>query len=278
MVILTPTRFSLLLVFAIGLSSVRSEADDAQTEFDRVVQPFLKQHCDRCHGEMKHEAEFRLDTLSRDLASGPSGQKWAEVIERISSAQMPPDKEPQPTAEEGAKVVEWLAAKLKEGETTRLAQREKVTLHKLTREEYAYTIHDLLGVRFDPGGLAEAEAWHGLERIGSVLSLSPSHVEKYLAAAEAVLTETLPAKQPVAFSQRKDAIDLRCGSNRTRLIRQLNRATGSYRSEFDLPQRARMLTSPTPPANAGVSQSESLESHGDHWPTNAQKPGWYLCR
>ena len=51
--------------------------------------------------------------------------------------------EKQPTAEESAKVVEWIAGKLKEGELARLAKREKVSFHKLTREEYANTIRDL---------------------------------------------------------------------------------------------------------------------------------------
>ena len=111
---------------------------------------------------------------------------------------MPPPDEPQPTAEDGAKVVEWLNARLKEGETARLAKRERVTFHKLTREEYANTIHDLLGVHYDatdPTGLPEDPNWHGFERIGSVLSLSPAHVEKYFAAAEASLAEAFPEKR-----------------------------------------------------------------------------------
>ncbi|WP_425618279.1 DUF1592 domain-containing protein [Anatilimnocola sp. NA78] len=198
-------------------------ASPAEAEFERVVQPFLKQHCDRCHSEKVHEGEFRLDTLARDVANGPSGMKWAEVLERISSAQMPPEDEPRPKTEEATKIVEWLAAKLKEGETTRLAKRERVTFNKLTRQEYANTVRDLLGVGFDPtdpSGLAEDEAWHGFARIGSVLSLSPSHVEKYFGAAEAILTEAFPEKPPVKFLKRKDAIDLRGGPNREELTAQ----------------------------------------------------------
>jgi hypothetical protein len=201
-------------------SSPAAAETPAEIEFHKVVQPFLRQHCDRCHSEQVHEGEFRLDTLSRDVANGPSGLKWAEVLERISSAQMPPETEPQPKTEEAAKIVEWLAAKLKEGEAQRLAKRERVTFNKLTRAEYAHTIRDLLGVHFDatdPSGLAEDETWHGFERIGSVLSLSPSHVEKYFTAAESILNEALPDKPPVKFLKRKDALDLRGGPNREEL-------------------------------------------------------------
>ena len=116
-----------------------------------------------------------------------------------------------------------LAGKLHEGEAARLARREPVSFHKLTREEYANTIHDLLGVTFDatdPAGLPEDPEWHGFERIGSVLSVSPSHVEKYLAAAEAVLAEAFPEKEPAKFVRRKDAIDLRGGPDRAVLTAQ----------------------------------------------------------
>ena len=63
--------------------------------------------------------------------------------------------------EDATRVAEWIAQQLKEGEATRLAKRERVTFHKLTREEYANTIRDLLGVRFDandPTGLRRVPA------------------------------------------------------------------------------------------------------------------------
>ena len=56
-------------------------------------------------------------------------------------------------------------------------------------------MRDLLGVHFDatdPGAFLEDPEWHGFERIGSVLTLSPSNVEKYLAAAETILAEAYP--------------------------------------------------------------------------------------
>ncbi|HEY5312495.1 MAG TPA: DUF1592 domain-containing protein, partial [Pirellulales bacterium] len=44
-------------------------------------------------------------------------------------------------------------------------------------------------------GLPEDPDWRGFQRIGSVLTLSPAHVEKYLAAAELVLGEALGLDQ-----------------------------------------------------------------------------------
>jgi mono/diheme cytochrome c family protein len=185
---------------------------DVPAGFDAVAQPFLAEHCFRCHGEKKQKGDLRLDTLSRDFANPLSASHWGDVLERISAAEMPPEDEPQPKAADAARMAEWIAQQLKEGEAARLARRERVTFHKLTREEYANTVRDLLGVNFDaadPTGLPEDPNWQGFERIGSVLSLSPSHVEKCFAAAEAVLNEALPAVAPKQISKRKDPFDLR---------------------------------------------------------------------
>ncbi|HUR44898.1 MAG TPA: DUF1592 domain-containing protein [Candidatus Saccharimonadales bacterium] len=178
----------------------------------KEVQAFLGEHCVRCHGEKKQKGNLRLDTLPRDFSGALSATHWADAMERISSGEMPPEDEPKPKAEEAARIAEWIAGQLKEGEAARLAKRERVTFHKLTREEYANTVYDLLGVHFDaadPTGLPEDPNWHGFERIGSVLSLSPSHVEKHFAAAEAVVNEALPAAPPKKLFKHRGPFELR---------------------------------------------------------------------
>jgi len=178
-------------------SSIPNSAD-----FDKIIAPFFKQHCTRCHGEKKQKGDLRLDTLGRDFATPKFALHWADIMDRISAAEMPPEDEEQPKAEDAARIVEWIAAQLNEAEAARQAKAERVTFHKLSREEYTNTIRDLLGVTYDstdPTGLPEDPDWTGFERIGSVLTISAAHVEKYMAAAETVLTEALalgPQKDP----------------------------------------------------------------------------------
>lgn len=217
-------------LLALGAAlSVGAAAPAASSDFDKAVAPFLAEHCHRCHDEKKHKGEFRVDNLSRDFLAGTSANKWAEVLDRVSSGEMPPKGEKKPTAAEAAHVAEWLAARLKEGEAARLAKRERVSFHKLTREEYAHTVRDLLGVEFDyadPTGLSEDDAWNGFERIGSVMSLAPSHVEKYLAAADMVLAEAFPdspdpkarkAAPKPGLNRYLRGIDLRTPSNQAEI-------------------------------------------------------------
>ncbi|MDB6136064.1 MAG: hypothetical protein JWM59_4307 [Verrucomicrobiales bacterium] len=188
------------------------EQPGTPVDFDVALMPFLEANCIRCHGGTKQKGDFRIDTLTRDFASPLAAAKWGDVRERMSSGEMPPENETQPEPEEAARVTAWITARLKEGEAARMAARERITLHKLTRGEYAFTIRDLLGVTFDaadPKGLPEDPDWQGFERIGSVLTLSPAHVEKYWAAAEAVLDEAMPAAAPKTKHDRRDVWDLR---------------------------------------------------------------------
>ena len=180
----------------------------------RAAEPFeafCEKHCLRCHGPEDEEGEFRIDRLSRDFKAGADTHLWAEVLERVNSGEMPPAKEPRPTQDEIAAFVTGLDALLKEGRAARMAARTPVTHYRLSRKEYQNTVYDLLGVRYDPakpGELNEDTLWHGYERIGSELSLSPSHVERYYRAAEIVLGRALPAESVEPRKIRKTAVDL----------------------------------------------------------------------
>jgi hypothetical protein len=180
----------------------------ASSEFDTSLLPYLKEHCDRCHNSEKHEGDFRLDILSKKVGTENNPQ-WLEVMDRINSGEMPPkEAASRPDARESARVVEWIAERMREGEAARMAFRARVTYNRLTRDEYVHTIRDLIGVQYeakDPGNLLEDPEWQGFERLGSVLTLSPSNIEKYLAAAETILSEAYPEPPPAMRSGQKPA-------------------------------------------------------------------------
>ncbi len=174
----------------------------------------LQKYCVSCHGPKKSKGDLRLDQLSRDFKSGVDGQIWAEVVEKINAGEMPPEDEPQPTTEEIGKVIAELDQRIREGRAARMAARPAVAHYRLSRKEYQNTVYDLLGVRYDPtkpGELNEDTLWHGYERIGSQLSLSPSHVNRYYRAAEIVLDRAFPKKAAEARKMRKTAAELRYG-------------------------------------------------------------------
>ena len=178
---------------------------------------FLKKHCVRCHGSQKEEGDIRIDRLSRDFKAGVDTHHWAEALDKVNSGEMPPEDEPQPTQDEIAEFVTNLSSRLKEGRAARMAARPAVAHYRLSRKEYQNTVYDLLGVRYDPakpGELNEDTLWHGYERIGSQLSLSPSHVDRYYRAAGIVLDRAFPTTSSEARKVRKTAAELRYGGGK----------------------------------------------------------------
>ncbi|MEZ5939793.1 MAG: DUF1592 domain-containing protein [Planctomycetaceae bacterium] len=195
--------WGVILAFACGLSSLSAA---------EPFEGFLTKHCVRCHGPDKMERDLWIDQLSRDFKSGGDVHLWGEIMERINSGEMPPKDEPQPTEDEIATVVGQLNTRLREGRAARMAARPPVAHYRLSRKEYQNTVYDLLGVRYDPTKPGELNAdtlWQGYERIGSQLSLSPSHVERYYQAAETVLVRAFPPTPVEARKVRMTAADLR---------------------------------------------------------------------
>src|SRR5436190_1921986 len=83
---------------------------------DPKVRAYLDTHCVSCHGKDVAKSDFRVDTLSPKVGVENTPQ-WLEVIERINSGEMPPKTaKSRPTADESGRVVEWLSARMKEGE------------------------------------------------------------------------------------------------------------------------------------------------------------------
>ena len=218
--ILTAIMFRVrdLLRSSLVLCVILSVADAGAVCGAEPFEAFLEKHCVRCHGPQKEEGDIRIDRLSRDFKAGLDSHHWAEAIDKVNSGEMPPKTEPQPTQDELSAFVTNLDARLKEGRAARMAARPAVAHYRLSRKEYQNTVYDLLGVRYDPakpGELNEDTLWHGFERIGSQLSLSPSHVDRYYRAADIVLDRAFPATSAEARKVNKTAAELRYGGGKS---------------------------------------------------------------
>ena len=216
---LTTTMFHIrgLLRSSLVLSTILSLCFGGAVCGAEPFEAFLEKHCVRCHGPQKEEGDIRIDRLSRDFKAGLDSHHWAEAIDKVNSGEMPPKTEPQPTQDELSAFVTKLDSLLNEGRAARMAARPAVSHYRLSRKEYQNTVHDLLGVRYDPakpGELNEDTLWHGYERIGAQLSLSPSHVDRYYRAADIVLDRAFPATSSEARKVRMTAAELRYGGGK----------------------------------------------------------------
>jgi hypothetical protein len=157
-------------------------AADRQAFDQHAAWQTWKLYCDTCHFGPKARAGVNLESL--DLANlDSSGALWEKVLRKLRSREMPPPGAPRPDAATYETLVKAI-----EGERDRLADARpnpgRPTLHRLNRAEYANAIRDLLALDIDVADLLPADdSGYGFDNIGDVLTVSPSLLEKYLAAA-----------------------------------------------------------------------------------------------
>lgn len=147
---------------------------------------FLQQHCLRCHGPAKSSGQFRLDQLGTDLSNPETYAAWEQVISRVRAAEMPPEKEPRPAAEQRDEFLSVVTARL-EAESSR-EKRGRVILRRLNRVEYENTLNDLFAVRVSVRDMLPEDAvQQGFDNVGGALNVSPVFIERCLDAIDAVL-------------------------------------------------------------------------------------------
>lgn len=191
-VIAMPSGSGLLLVLLTAAwgAGAENEAPD-QAGRDRIVAPFFQRYCDKCHTGEKSESEFRLDStkLLTDFGDAATRARWREIVNVLNSHEMPPEKETQPSAEEVASVVDWITEQTVRAEY--IKRERSVVLRRLNRAEYSNTIRDLIGVDYDAAGFPQDPPAGGFDNNGAALTVSPFHMEMYLAAAQQILDRAL---------------------------------------------------------------------------------------
>ncbi|MFN4260264.1 MAG: DUF1588 domain-containing protein [Gemmataceae bacterium] len=90
-----------------------ASAAESKTEYDRMVTPFLTQHCLSCHNAKRSEGDLDLTALDPDMKASTSGARWAMVVEQLSQGKMPPPERSRPPAESVAAVIRWAQAEAK---------------------------------------------------------------------------------------------------------------------------------------------------------------------
>ena len=81
-------------------------------DFKSGIQPFLEQHCVKCHGEKKKKAKFFLHDIDGVITNGKDVVRWEKILEMVSLQDMPPEDEDQPSKTERSKVLGWITAEL----------------------------------------------------------------------------------------------------------------------------------------------------------------------
>ncbi len=163
-----------------------------QAAFEKTVRPFLERHCFFCHNSKLTSGKLNLEALASPPAALAERDAWEKVFEKLRDGQMPPPGRPVPPMGEKQVIMRWAEARVALMNRYRKPDPGRVTARRLNRAEYNNTIRDLLGVSLRPAAdFPTDDSGYGFDNIGDVLSLSPSLMEKYLAAASRIAAEAI---------------------------------------------------------------------------------------
>ncbi len=211
-----------LLAFAVSSPA-------AAPDFKGTAVSFMKKHCFECHGEKSTKADLDL-TKYKDEANILKEHKfWKSVLHQVNTGEMPPKKKPQPTPQELTAFNNAIENAFTVAEKNAKPDPGRVTIRRLNRTEYNNTVRDLVSVDYNAAEDFPADdIGHGFDNIGDVLSISPVHLERYLAAAESVALRAIVLKPEKAPARTQSSKYLSPGGNFTARFRPLEKVDKLY--------------------------------------------------
>jgi hypothetical protein len=171
----------------------------AESSYTKDAKPFIDTYCVSCHSPEKKKADLDLTVFKDDDTASRATKLWRNVIDQVHGHLMPPENaKKQPSAAERDAVI---AALKNLKRYSGPPDPGRVTIRRLNRTEYDFTIRDLIGLdlRTARSSFPSDDVGEGFDNIGDVLSLPPLLLEKYLDAATAVLDKAIVA-QPLYVS------------------------------------------------------------------------------
>jgi hypothetical protein len=186
-------RFTAGWAAALLFPALLPAAQPSLEVFKRDVQPILEKYCYDCHGNGIEKGGVNLDSFDTPAALADH-KLWERALRNVRSGIMPPaDELPLPAAE-AEKIVQWIKKDAFQLDPAR-PDPGRVTVRRLNRVEYRNTIRDLTGVDYDTQKEFPADdTGHGFDNIADVLTISPMLLEKYLDAAQNIVSKAVVTK------------------------------------------------------------------------------------
>ena len=170
------------------------------------VEATLDRYCVTCHNErivngrgtapsmlvsQLRTAGLALDALDPSHV-GEDSDAWERVIRKLEARTMPPVGRPRPAEATYGEVIGWLEEELDRAAAAAPNPGRRPALHRLSRTEYQNAVRDLLALEdlpkeFDVSTLLPADnVTSGFDNLAELLFVSPSTLERYLAAARKI--------------------------------------------------------------------------------------------
>ncbi|MEP2774582.1 MAG: DUF1592 domain-containing protein [Luteolibacter sp.] len=230
-------------------TSAFAVADGTRTH----LEPFLEQHCYECHDDIEAEADLNLLDLEFRPEDPANFATWERVFRKVHESEMPPKENKRPPGADLETFLASIAAPLHATDRASIEELGRVQARRLTREEYEYSLHDLIGVGVKLQEALTSDAEDGFTNTATHQQISHFHLANYLDASDLALEE--------AFSRILDhEPTFREHYGQKRLTAGIGK--GNYRA-------------PEPSGNDVISWSMGVQFYGRLLKTDVPEDGWY---
>jgi cytochrome c5 len=170
------------LLVLIAIPAVMQTRAVAQADPHRAM---VNTYCVTCHN-----TQLKTGGLALDSAAWDDAQVWEKALRKLRGHQMPPPGSPQPPQKDVESFVAWMENTLDSAAGDAHSRDPKagyVPIQRLNRTEYAASVKALVGVDVNPKEVLPQDIQvEGFDNIAAALSVSPSFLEQYVAAARHV--------------------------------------------------------------------------------------------
>lgn len=217
----------MLAAIAAGCALPIYAADDAA--FHAAIDPVFKNVCAGCHNPQLSSGGMNIQVFLDPQSLIKNRDGWEIILQKLRAGEMPPQGIPKPPAEKIDALTNYVQGRFDELDKAVKPDPGTVVAHRLNRYEYRNTIRDLLAVDFQADKrFPTDDSGYGFDNIGSVLTVSPLLMSKYIDAAQRIASRAMgidPLPKPMEIER----------SNRTRAITRIDHSTieTTFRVDFD---------------------------------------------
>ncbi len=174
--------------FAVGLTWVLclcGPALGAQADRVHSISTYLDRYCLQCHDSDDPAGNLNLAVFREDQSVSQSAL-WEKIVHKLNSRQMPPKDVARPSEAEYQQLVRAMVEQLDGNYWQSPEVGRTEGLRRMNRVEYQNSIRDLLGLHIDAASLLPPDEVSGSFDNITVTSLSPTLLNRYIAAAQRI--------------------------------------------------------------------------------------------
>jgi len=178
-------------------SATAAESGDYQAALSELADHWdtLENYCSTCHNFEDYAGGVDFTFFTPESVA-EEGEIFEMVLRKLRNSVMPPPSQEQPSEKERWDLVGSLE-KVLDTHYSLSPQPGRIGLHRLNRTEYVNAIYEITGVRLDVElALPKDDNSDGFDNIASVLKVSPSFLDQYIAAARVVSEQAVGNPSP----------------------------------------------------------------------------------